>query len=1083
MQPPRLIHLASQAGRRACLVVCLSFTLLTATAAGQQITFSNVAAAMGINYTYSGQFLGGGVSFCDFDMDGVEDLSLTSGPGEAVYVLANSGNSFDDITAQLGLTDRFESETILWADYDNDGDRDLFIINFFGSDKLYRNDGPNGFVDYSGAAGILPDSFPSTAAALADVDNDGWLDLYVANYSFINGSGDVTNILYHNNGDGTFSDVSAAMGVGDPGKQPLAVVFLDYNGDGWPDIYIANDKRNGNTLFRNEAGGGFTNVSAASGTDLHFDAMGLAVADYDTDGDFDIYVSNGEEGNGLLRNNGDGTFAEVADSLGVAVRRVCWGTSFLDIDNDGDLDLYVSVSHGNPDRENALFENLGDGSFVRTTGRMLGGDAGQSYGNAVADYNNDGYPDIAVMNVVDPFMLWKNSGGSNHWLKVRLQGTISNREGVGSIIEAYRNGERRIYSTHCGSSYLSQSSAEQIIGLGSSSVLDYLVVRWPGGMVDVIPNVPAGQTITVVENSGRMNNFAPFVGIQHSYEQRVENSIGGGAAFGDFDGDGWEDLAVATGDGEHLALFRNEDGRFINVADSAGIITEAEAKTVLWGDADNDGDPDLFVANFNAGNVLYLNEGNGLFSDITLSAGLADTSQSTAAAWVDYDNDGWLDLYVSNYGNVNGAGDQPNYLYRNNGDLTFSDVTQQAGLAGGVNKKPLALAFFDYDNDGWQDLYICNDKEQGNLLYHNNGDGTFSDVTAASGTGARMDAMGISVADYNRDGYQDFYISNGTQGNVFYRNNGDGTFTDVAPQLGMTVNRECWGNNFADFDNDGWVDLFVTVADGANREDVLFQGGTGGFTDVSHAVGIADHSLGYGSAVADFDGDGGLDIFVVNRQFAGGEKSFLYRNSLQRGNWLQVKTIGSVSNRDGIGARVRVVCALSPSPGQIQEVRAGSSYLSQNSRTLSFGLAAATTADSLIVEWPAGGRTVLTQVAANQTVVVTENPTAVEPGSPRPGDFVLRQNYPNPFNPQTTITFVLPVAAQISLRIYDILGREVRTLLAGRQPAGLHSVVWDGRDRFGAAVASGLYLYQLQIADRSQSRPQQVATRKMLLLK
>ncbi len=1039
----------------------------------QSITFTDVAGQMGVDHFYTGQFLGGGVSFCDMNNDGLEDLSLPSGSGEIIAVYANNGTDFSDIASQFNLSDSAESESITWVDFDNDGDKDLFISNFLASPRLYRKDGATLFVDVTVSAGLPDEPLPSTAATWADFDNDGWVDLYLCNYSYVNNMPAVPNMLFRNNGDGTFSDVTAIAGVADSTKQPLAVVSLDYNNDGWQDIYIANDKRNGNTLFKNNSDGTFTDVSAESHSNLAFDAMGLAVGDYDNNGYLDIYVSNGEEGNGLLRNNGDGTFTNVADSAGVAVNRVCWGANFVDFDNDGDLDLYVSVSHGVPDRENALFENLGDGTFTRLTGVMIGGDDHQSFGNAIGDVNNDGYCDIAVLNINAPVTLWENSGGGNNWIKLALQGVESNRDGIGSRVEIYRNGEKFMRSTQCGISYLSQNSSILTIGVGQSDQLDYLVVKWQSGAVNVLSNVAVNQTLTITEAPHRFTNFAPIAGIDHTYEPGVNNSIGGGVAFADFDNDGWEDIAIATGDGAPIALYHNTGGDFQNVTAGSGITTTGETKTVTWGDYDNDGDNDLFVANFQSSNKLYQNDGSGFFTDVTASAGLQDSMQTTAAAWVDYNNDGWLDLYVCNYGNVNGAGEQPNVLYKNNGDGTFTDVTLAAGLSGGVGKKPLTMTFFDYDNDGWQDVYIGNDKEQGNELFHNNGDGTFTDVTVASGTGALMDAMGIAVGDYNRDGFFDLYISNGTQGNVLYHNNGDGTFSDVAGQLGVTVNKECWGTVFTDFDSDGWQDLFVTVADGANRQDVLFKGTATGFVNISDSVGIVDQSYGYGCAVADYDNDGATDLLVVNRQFGGGAKTFLYKNSLLRDNWLNVKLNGVESNRNGIGARVRVVAN---GVSQIQEVRGGSSYLSQNSMIRSFGLGSSFQADSVIVDWTSGIQTVLTNVAANQLLTVTESPVGIRESSRPPQQFELLQNYPNPFNPETAISYRLPAVSQVQLEIYNPIGQRVRTLVNRRQAAGRYTVQWDGRNDAGQPVASGVYIYQLKAGERF------VQSRKMVLL-
>ncbi len=1049
------------------------FTIMLWSAAGysQRVTFQDVAANMGVMHTYSGQFLGGGVSFFDFDGDGLDDLSLTTGAGETIRTFANRNNGFTELTAQLRLTGTDESETILWADYDNDGDQDLFIANFNAPSRLYQCVGQYSYQEVSATAGISPDTLPTTAACWGDYNRDGWLDLYLVNYSQISPFGNLANTLYRNNGDGTFTDVTDFAGVGDSLKKPLAVVFLDYDNDGWPDIYIANDRREGNTMFRNNGDGAFSDVSVQTRTDLAFDAMGLAVGDYDQNGYLDIYVSNGSEGNGLLRNNGDGAFTEVADSAGVAVHRVCWGANFLDFDNDGDLDLYVSVSNGQPDRENVLFENRGDGSFDNVNHLMSGANDFQSYGNAVGDFNRDGYPDIAVLNASDPFVLWRNSGAANHWLSLSLEGTVSNRDAVGTRLEVYQSGQRRIYSTQYGASYLSQNSPTLLIGADSSSLVDALLLRWPSGVINTYTQVAVDQHLVFQEDPDRMNNMSPIAGISHEYDPQLDYSLGGGAAFADYDGDGWQDIVLATPLNSPLAIYRNVQGQFRDVSALAGVVSEGEAKSVLWGDYDNDGDPDLFVGNFGDVNQLFRNDG-GQFSDATALAGFTYMYQSTAAAWVDYDQDGWLDLYVTNYGSVNGLPDQPNVLYRNNGDGSFSDVTQQAGLAGEPDTKPLALAFLDYDNDGWQDLYIAHDRGQGNRMYHNNGDGSFSDVTIATGAGAVMDAMGVAVGDYDRDGYDDLYVTNGPPGNILYHNNGDGTFSDVTAQLGVAVNRECWGANFADFNNDGYLDLFVAVSSGVNRSDVIFEGGPGGFTDVSDDLGLQDISFGYGSAVADYDRDGGVDLLVSNHFFDGGERTFLYQNHRIRGNWMQVQLEGVQSNRSAVGARVRVSAN---GVWQRQTVSGGSSYLSQSSSVLHFGIGATAIVDSLEILWPGGGRTQLGNLPINRIHHIQEGITGIGNDPVNPQGFYLSQNYPNPFNPETTLEFSLGDAGWVTLKVYDVLGREIATLVNERKEAGRHTVRWGGKDDSGRSVPSGVYLYRFQAGNH-------VLSRKMLLV-
>jgi len=463
----------------------------------QQIVFTDVADSLSITHTYTGPFLGGGVSFYDFDGDGMEDLTLSTGSGELIHVYENGGLSFTNIASQMNCTDLFQSKTILWADYDNDGDKDLFVANYGGSDKLYRNEGGMNFVDVTAAVGILEGAWASMAACWADYNNDGFLDLYVTTYSDELTFGSIPNLLYKNQGTGSFTEVGRTAGVADSLSHPLAVTFLDYDDDGWQDIYIANDKYEGNVLFHNNGDGSFSDVSDGSGADVQLDAMGIAVGDYDDDGDLDMYVSNSPLGNVLLRNNGDGTFSDVTIVSGVGVYRGCWGVNFFDFDNDMDLDLYVSASNGPPAAYNVLFENNG-GIFTATSGNGLDAETSESYGNAIGDFNNDGYCDIAVLNAT-AFTLWENSGGNNHWIKLKLEGTVSNRDALGALIEIYVGGSRLIRHTRCGISYLSQNTSIENIGVGSANVVDSVTVKWPSGVVDRVSGLAVNQTYYVLE--------------------------------------------------------------------------------------------------------------------------------------------------------------------------------------------------------------------------------------------------------------------------------------------------------------------------------------------------------------------------------------------------------------------------------------------------------------------------------------------------------------------------------------------------------------------------------------------------------
>jgi len=468
----------------------------------QQINFSDVAGLMGINHPFS--FIRGSVSFCDFNGDGKDDLSFSSKEGLPMFIYRNDDTWFTDVTYDVGLIDTSRTMNLLWSDYDNDGDKDLFTAVDFASSysRLYRNDGWGVLEDVTLEAGLTDLPGSCNAACWGDFNNDGWIDLYVTNYSEFE-----HNYLYMNNGDGTFTDVTEDAGVADTSgttgyyKLPLAVVFFDYNNDGWQDIYIANDHFSGNTLFENNGDGTFEDVSAQSNSGLSGFMMGIAVGDYDNNGFLDLYSSNDPFGNYLLRNNGDETFTEVAADLGVTVNKACWGTNFFDYDNDMDLDLYVCASVGPSNGINEFFENNGDGTFTKLIGIGLDEDY-KSFGMGVGDFNNDGFYDIAVNNQQALPNLFMNSGNTNNWVKLNLVGVESNRDGIGSWIEVYNNGNMFIRETHCGISYMSQNSSSLIIGAGEKTAIDSIIIRWAGsGNIDILRNVAVNQTITVVEGS------------------------------------------------------------------------------------------------------------------------------------------------------------------------------------------------------------------------------------------------------------------------------------------------------------------------------------------------------------------------------------------------------------------------------------------------------------------------------------------------------------------------------------------------------------------------------------------------------
>ncbi len=470
-----------------------------------QIQFSDQSALLGCsNSSYGVGTLGGGISFFDFDADGWDDITVSSEFGEPIRFFRNDQGTFSPVT--FNFTDQFaETKTVQWVDFDNDGDYDLFSVSNTHAYRLYENDGNMQFTDISPAAGLAVPDYHSWGASWGDYNNDGWLDLFISSRD--NDTASVHNKLYHNNGDKTFTDVTVSAGISTDDFITFCSVFFDYNNDGWQDIYMANDRPwNLNILYENNGDGTFSDVSAASGADIGISAMSNTIGDYNKDGWLDIYITNIPDGNVFLKNNGDGTFTDIAQSNGTFMESYAWGAVFLDAENDTDLDLYVSSMLTNSQTlyiTSAFYENDGTGVYSIPADAGFEDDAGRSYANAIGDITNDGYPDMCVLNFQpDDIYLWHNeSPQNNNWIKVKLQGDASNRQGIGSWIEISVNGEKQYNYTLCGEGYIAQNSGYEFFGIGSATSIDYIKVTWLSGIVDIINNPPINVQGTIVEGS------------------------------------------------------------------------------------------------------------------------------------------------------------------------------------------------------------------------------------------------------------------------------------------------------------------------------------------------------------------------------------------------------------------------------------------------------------------------------------------------------------------------------------------------------------------------------------------------------
>jgi hypothetical protein len=504
---------------------------------------------------------GSGLAFFDYDNDGWLDIYLTNGtrlnadwpPGRAPtshLYKNNRDGSFSDVTEKSGLARTGWQTGVCVGDYDNDGWDDLFCC-FWGHNILFHNNGDGTFSDVTRKAGVYDEQVRWGAGCTwLDYDRDGNLDLFVCNYIKLDpvkaaAAGDSalcqwkgipvmcgprgltgdTNVLYRNNGDGTFTDVSEKSGILKPGpRYSITAVSYDFDNDGWPDIYVAVDSQP-SMLFHNNHDGTFTETAVAAGCAYsdngHEQAgMGVAVADYDCDGWFDIFKTNfADDTCNLYHNNGDGTFTDVTFTSGIGInnRYVAWGCSFLDYDNDGWPDIMQVNGHVYPEIEGhdigqsfknprLVYKNLGEGRFKDVSAEMGPGisERFSSRGAAFGDYDNDGDVDALILNLNDVPSLLRNDGGNKqNWIKLKLIGTKCNRTAIGARVRVVTGKHTQMDEVHSASSVMSQGDLRLHFGVGKAATIDLIEVKWPTTQkIERFARVKANQILTIQEGSG-----------------------------------------------------------------------------------------------------------------------------------------------------------------------------------------------------------------------------------------------------------------------------------------------------------------------------------------------------------------------------------------------------------------------------------------------------------------------------------------------------------------------------------------------------------------------------------------------------
>ncbi len=532
-----------------------------------------------------------------------------------------------------------------------------------------------------------------------------------------------------------------------------------------------------------------------------------------------------------------------------------------------------------------------------------------------------------------------------------------------------------------------------------------------------------------------------------------------GISIGDYNNDGRDDIYVSIQNQSNMLYENQSDGQFIDVAPQLGLDYEGVTRASLWIDINNDGWLDLFLANFNEPNSLFLNNGDNSFTDISASAGIGITDNPRSINAADIDKDGFIDIYVANLASENA-------LFRNNGNNTFTNIIFSTGATD--TNISMGAIFFDYDNDGDSDLYLTHDADQPNILYQNQGNGNFVDVSVQTGTNYAGQGMGVDFGDVNNDGFLDLYITN-LSTNVLLLNNQGQNFIDISSSANVFDPGMGWSTTWLDYNNDSYQDIFM-VNDSyfAPLPNILYENqGDSTFINASENTALDMMFGSYGMASTDFDSDGRVDIVIANNGNEDGNQ--LFRNETENNNfWLKIKCIGTESNRMAIGTRVEVEV-----DGQflVDEICAGSGYSSQNSSILHFGLGDTDIIDKITVKWPSGIVEIYELMYGNNLYQFTESEgltTSLQGSLPTQNPDIQMSISPNPTEDSAQIQVILKEPETFECRIYDVYGK-ILFLKKYKAETRNQLINIDCNYANGEKWAGGLYFVEITAGDNIQT--------------